>query len=331
MNLFVDHVKVLVRAGNGGNGCVSFRREKFVPRGGPDGGDGGNGGDVVFVADENLQTLLDFRYRHEFKADRGRHGKGADKTGRAGNDLIVRVPVGTIVKDLATDKQIADLVVAGQKVLIAIGGRGGRGNARFTTPTRKAPRIVEEGRDGEEKQLLLELKLIADIGLVGFPNAGKSTLLSRMSAARPKIADYPFTTLRPNLGLVKVNDQYQFVMADIPGLIEGAHSGKGLGHQFLNHIQRTRVLLMLISCESQDILEDLRVLQAELRAFSPDLALKPQIIAISKVDLLSEAMDLSEVKAAIGDTSLFEISSVSGKGMPDLLQEIVRVLKNRRE
>ena len=331
MNLFIDHVKVMVKGGNGGKGCLSFRREKYVPRGGPDGGDGGNGGDVIFVADVNLQTLLDFRYRHEFKADRGQHGKGSDKTGRAGKDLIVRVPVGTVVNDLVADKQIADLLVAGQEVVIARGGLGGRGNARFTTPTQKAPRIFEEGREGEEKNLLLELKLIADVGLVGFPNAGKSTLLSRVSAARPKIADYPFTTLKPNLGLVKVADQYQFVMADIPGLIEGAHSGRGLGHQFLNHIQRTRVLVVLISCESEDILADLRVLQSELEAFSPELALKPQIVAISKMDLSPDDLDIRALKNELGDTSLFEISSVSGKGMPELLQKVVHLLKKDQE
>ena len=249
--MFIDHAKIHVKGGNGGSGCVSFRREKHVPKGGPDGGDGGKGGDVVVQAASQLSTLLDFRYRPNFKAERATHGKGSDKHGKGGKDLIVKVPLGTIIKE--NEEIIADLVEEGQSVIVAKGGRGGRGNARFVSSTTQAPRDWEPGEFGEEKILELELKLIADVGLVGLPNAGKSTLISKLSAARPKIADYPFTTLKPNLGIVKYRDTGTFVVADIPGIIEGAHYGKGLGLEFLRHIERTKLLLILVDCTSEDL------------------------------------------------------------------------------
>jgi len=325
--MFVDWAKIYVKAGDGGNGCVSFRREKFVPRGGPDGGDGGDGGDVYLVANKHLRTLLDFKYRQHFKAGRGQHGRGSNQTGRRGEDVVIQVPLGTVVKDAQTGEVLADLVEPGQKVLVARGGKGGRGNTRFVTSTNQAPREAEPGQSGQERVLILELKLIADVGLIGFPNVGKSTLLARLSAAKPKIADYPFTTLSPHLGLVRLDEFDSFVMADIPGLIEGAHQGRGLGIQFLRHIERTKILLFLIECTRPHVRQDFEVLENELLSYSPALAQKPRILALTKLDLLSP-----------GDTPPYEafrdlpfpicgISAITGQGLDELLRIIQQKLK----
>ncbi len=284
---FIDEAEIHVKAGDGGVGCVSFRREKFVPKGGPDGGDGGKGGDVVFRANRQLGTLLDFQYKTKYNAGRGEHGLGARKTGKSGKDVVIEVPVGTLIRDAGSGKIIADLVNDNDEMVIAKGGRGGRGNEWFATSTNQAPRQFEQGEPGDERDLRLELKLLADVGLVGFPNAGKSTLISVVSAARPKIADYPFTTLVPNLGIVGVREGESFVMADIPGLIEGAHGGKGLGHQFLKHIERTRVLAFLIEGTSPDPLRDYLVLLEELDQFDEVLLEKPRLVALTKADILS--------------------------------------------
>ena len=329
--MFVDRAKIYIKAGDGGNGIVSFRREKYVPKGGPDGGDGGNGGHVILKVDPHLQTLLDYRYRQHFKAERGAHGQGSNKTGKSGKDLIIRVPPGTVVKDFETGAVLGDLVEPGQTLLIARGGKGGRGNARFATPTNQAPRTAEPGTPGEERTILLELKLIADVGLVGFPNAGKSTLLSRVSNATPKIAAYPFTTLRPNLGYVKVGDAFSFVMADIPGLIEGASEGKGLGLQFLRHIERTRLLVYLIESTSENPEEELKTLQRELQDYSESLAQKPAILAFSKVDLLPPE-ERKKRRAPRGFEGRFvAFSSVTGEGLEDLLTTIKEELEHLTE
>ncbi|HEY2924680.1 MAG TPA: GTPase ObgE [Candidatus Eisenbacteria bacterium] len=283
--MFADRASIEVVAGRGGSGSVSFRREKYVPKGGPDGGDGGDGGSVILAVNEHLRTLLDFQFRARFVAQSGAHGSGNKKSGRSGQDLRVQVPPGTIVTDAESGAVLADLVEPGAEFVAARGGRGGRGNARFATSTRQAPRKSEPGRPGEERKLNLELRLIADVGIVGFPNVGKSTLLARVSAARPKIADYPFTTLEPHLGLVRVREEQSFVMADLPGLIEGAHQGKGLGHEFLRHIQRTRTLLMLIDSASEDPAGDMEKLNRELREYSEDLTRKPTVVAMSRSDI----------------------------------------------
>ena len=280
--MFIDYATITVKAGDGGAGCVAFRREKFVPKGGPSGGDGGKGGNVVVVADEHIHTLMDFRYTKHYKAERGQHGQGSNKTGKSGNDEYIRLPVGTVIKDAETDAVLADLVSHGQTEVIARGGRGGKGNARYVTPTNQAPRDWEPGFPGEEKQIVLELKLIADIGLVGLPNAGKSTLLSRISAARPKVAAYPFTTLAPNLGIVQLDEFRSFVVADIPGLIEGAHTGKGLGYQFLRHIERKRIISILIDSTSENIQTEYQTLMNELESYNSDLTNKPKLIVFTK-------------------------------------------------
>ncbi len=329
MNLFIDQAKIEVKAGDGGKGCISFRREKYVPKGGPDGGDGGNGGNIVFKVDLNMQTLLDFHYLHFFKAKRGEHGKGSQKTGRRGDDLIIRVPAGTMVFEQDSRELLIDLVDPEQEFIIARGGRGGYGNMHFTTATHQAPRIAQDGGEGEERKLLLELKLIADVGLVGFPNAGKSALLSRLSAARPKIADYPFTTLTPNLGLVQVNESFRFVMADIPGLIEGAHQGKGLGIQFLNHILRTKILVLLVDSQSPDILHDYHVLIDEMEKFSSELAKKEKILVITKADLIIDKVMFKSITKPLKNIPYCLISAVTGNGLTDLLQLITNALKNR--
>jgi GTP-binding protein len=298
--VFVDEVEIQVRAGDGGRGCVSFRREKFVPRGGPNGGDGGRGGSVIIEADEGLGTLLDFRYRRHYVAPRGRHGEGSDRHGASGDDRVLRVPVGTTVRDRNTGLVLGDLTRHGERLDVARGGRGGRGNARFATSTRRAPRHAEPGAPGEERALRLELRLLADVGVVGFPNAGKSTLVSRLSAARPKIADYPFTTLVPTLGLVRLDEERSFVIADVPGLIPGAAEGKGLGLRFLRHLERTRLLVHLLDLDpgpGRDPVDDWRTIQAELETYSPELAARPQLIAANKIDLPGAGPRLARVTA----------------------------------
>jgi GTPase len=320
--VFADRASIHLVAGRGGNGCVSFRREKYVPKGGPDGGDGGDGGSVIFTVNPHLRTLLDFQSRTRFRADSGAHGSGNQRSGKSGEDLLVPVPPGTLVVDESTGATVADLVEPGATYVAARGGRGGRGNARFATPTRQAPRNAEPGTDGEERRIRLELRLIADVGLVGLPNVGKSTLLSRLSAARPKIADYPFTTLEPHLGIVRVDAERSFVMADLPGLIEGAHAGKGLGLEFLRHVWRTRILLVLIDSLSPDPGRDLGVLLGELEAYHEDLTRKPRIVALSRSDLAVDDRSAEPpfpLEAARWGGS---ISGVTGEGTRELLDQI---------
>jgi GTPase len=328
---FIDEVTIQVQAGEGGRGCVSFRREKYVPRGGPDGGDGGRGGDVHLEATERKQTLLDFRYRHLFKAPNGTHGRGKNQHGRGGEDLVLEVPVGTLVKDPETGEVLADLIRPGDRWRAAHGGRGGQGNARFATATRQVPRFAEDGQPGESRELRLELKLLADVGLVGLPNAGKSTLISAVSAAHPKIADYPFTTLVPNLGVVAYKDAPPFVMADIPGLIAGAHTGAGLGTRFLKHIERTRVLVHVVdlgSVNREAPLAPYHQIEHELRQHNPELALKDRVIALNKTDLVLSAADLESITTvyrAIGHP-VVRISALRREGLEELLQQIIMVL-----
>ena len=329
--MFLDRVKIRVRGGHGGNGVTAFRREKFVPRGGPSGGEGGRGGDVWLVADDSLNTLLHLRYNPEHTAERGRHGEGSNRSGREGIDTEVRVPVGTQVFDAETGEQLADLTADGQRWLAAKGGRGGFGNAHFATSTNRAPRYHQEGSAGEERELQLELKLIADVGLVGFPNAGKSTLISTISAAKPKIADYPFTTLEPHLGVVDLGDFRTFVVADIPGLIEGAHEGAGLGDRFLRHVERTKLLLHLIDLSSlagRDPVEDYEKINRELRAYDPRLAEQPQIVVGTKLDALDEPERLERLRAraARDGREFYAISAVANKGVRELVQATARTL-----
>ncbi len=319
--MFIDTAKVFVKAGKGGNGAVAFRREKYVPKGGPAGGNGGRGGNVIFLADSNLHTLLDFTYKRKYVAEDGVPGGTSLKDGKSGENIIVKVPVGTVIKDFETGKVLGDLIEDGQQVVIAKGGKGGLGNSNFATPTNQAPRKATPGKPGEELYVVLELKLIADVGLVGFPNAGKSTLISTISAAKPKIADYPFTTLEPNLGIVNYKDFNSFVVADIPGIIEGAHEGKGLGHKFLQHIERTKILLILIDIGSENFQKEYDVLLRELNQYSERLANKKKIVAISKVDILSdEELDQMPIgNFPEADEKIFKISSVSKKGISELL------------
>lgn len=321
--MFIDEVRILVKAGDGGNGCLAFRREKFVPRGGPSGGDGGRGGDVIFVATEHQNTLLQFRFNPEHKAERGRHGEGSNRTGAEGHTLEVQVPVGTIVYDEASGQRLYDFTHDGERFTVARGGRGGKGNARFATATHQAPTEHQPGRPGEEKRLRLELKLLADVGLVGFPNAGKSTLISTISAARPKIADYPFTTLEPHLGVVALPDYRSFVVADIPGLIEGAHLGQGLGIQFLRHIERTRLLVHLVDVSEatgRDPVQDFETVLGELASFSEDLVKKPMILVASKMDIAQDSSRVDALRAHAAERGLpyFEISSSTGLGIEKL-------------
>ena len=319
--MFIDYAEIFVKAGDAGNGSVAFRREKYVPKGGPSGGNGGKGGDIVLVADSNLHTLLDFRYKKKYIAEKGANGQSSLKDGKNGEDLIIRVPMGTIVKDKETGFVLTDLSENKSRFILAKGGRGGKGNSNFATSTNQTPRYAQSGKEGEELNVALELKLIADIGLVGFPNAGKSTLISTISAARPKIADYPFTTLKPNLGIVKYKDYQSFTVADIPGIIEGAHLGKGLGHEFLKHIERTGLLLLMIDVTSENIIYDYKTLLQELDKYSEILAKKEKIVGLSKIDLLAEE-ELKKIKKETQKEINEEIilfSAVSGKNIDNLL------------
>jgi GTP-binding protein len=319
--MFVDRAVIEVHAGPGGAGADAFRREKGVPRGGPAGGDGGKGGDVVLQGDGQLATLLDYSYRTTYRADRGEHGEGSNKTGRSGEDLVLRVPLGTAAYDEDTGALLGELLEEGQRLVVAEGGRGGHGNTHFKSSTHQAPREWEPGGEGTERRLRLELKLIADVGLVGQPNAGKSTLLAAVTAARPKVADYPFTTLEPNLGVVQMPGFRTFVLADLPGIIEGAHEGKGLGHQFLRHIERTRVLLLLIPVDAEDAQGELDRLRAELAAYSEHLARLPYVVGLSKTDLLPPGEEAPEV-AAPDSLGILGFSSVSGAGLSQALERL---------
>ena len=328
---FVDEAVIHVKAGNGGNGCVAFRREKFVPRGGPAGGDGGRGGHVILLADPSVKTLVDLHLQRTYKAENGQHGQGSNKHGADGKDLVIRVPVGTVVYDAETGELIADLVKAGQRVIVARGGRGGRGNAAFATPTRQTPVFAELGEPGEERTLRLELKLLADVGIIGYPNVGKSTLISRISAARPKIADYPFTTLVPNLGTVRV-DNFSFVVADLPGLIEGAHRGVGLGHQFLRHAERTSLLLHMVdiaAVEGRDPICDFETINEELRLYNPELAKKPQIVVANKMDLPNAPENLQRCLPYWRERGyeVFAISALTGEGIEPLVYRMAELVK----
>jgi len=329
--MFVDEVEIEVRAGDGGRGCVSFRREKYVPRGGPDGGDGGHGGDVIFEADPGLHTLLDYRYQRHYRAGRGVHGQGSNKTGASASHLILRVPVGTVVFDADTRGCLGDLAARGEELIVARGGRGGRGNARFASSTHQVPRQAEPGRPGERRRLRLELKLLADVGIVGFPNAGKSTLISKLSAARPKVAAYPFTTLTPHLGLVRVEDGRDIVLADIPGLVPGSAQGKGLGSRFLRHVERCRLLLNVIDLDpatGRDPIADFKALQAELQAYSPALAARPQVVAANKRDLPGSTIRIEPLEAFCQRAGLpcCAISALTGEGLASLLHTVAATL-----
>ncbi|MDA1141628.1 MAG: GTPase ObgE [Planctomycetota bacterium] len=328
MERFVDEASIFVKAGDGGNGCVSFRREKYAPRGGPNGGNGGDGGSIIFYTDPQVETLLDFKFRPKNQAKSGQPGMGNDKFGRKGEDLRLHLPLGTIVKDRDTDEILHDLDVPELEVVIAKGGKGGRGNLEFKHSTNQTPRYAEEGTDGEERWLKLELKLVADVGLVGLPNAGKSTFLSRVSAATPKIAAYPFTTLKPQLGLVAVNDKSRFVLADLPGLIEGAHRGVGLGDRFLRHIERTRILLFFLDTgglAETSPAEAFRILHHELASYSKDLAQKPALVAANKMDLTEAKDELERLQKEL-QMPIFPISAVTGEGIRSLLDAILQVL-----
>jgi GTP-binding protein len=321
--LFIDEAEIHVKAGNGGNGCVAFRREKYVPRGGPSGGDGGRGGSVILRSNQQHNTLVHFRFRPRHLADRGRHGEGSNRAGRDGEDLLLQVPAGTVVYDADSGEKLFDFSAHDQEFVAARGGRGGRGNARFATSTNQAPRHFEPGGEGEERDLRLELKLLADVGLIGFPNAGKSTLISRISAAHPKIADYPFTTLQPNLGVVLIDEIHSFLVADIPGLIEGAHLGHGLGTQFLKHIERTRLLVHLIDVSefsARDPVDDYHVILRELASFSAELPAKPMIVAATKIDVMQDRERLTRLEAFCREQGLplFAISGVTGEGVEQL-------------
>jgi len=329
--MFIDQATITVRSGKGGDGVVSFRREKFIPKGGPDGGNGGRGGSIIFRADRQLTTLMDFRYKRSYRAGDGDKGMSSNKTGKSADDLVIRVPAGTLIKDADHDKTYADLVSHGEEIIIAKGGRGGRGNAEFATPVIQAPRRATKGDQGEEKVIQLELKLLADVGLVGFPNAGKSTLISRISAAKPKIADYPFTTLIPNLGIVSVSEERSFVVADMPGLIEGAHAGKGLGIEFLKHIERTRVLVILIECTDDDLKGAYATLVHELKSFNDSMLTKPRLVAITKMDLADDKIKKNVRAAKFGKgIQAFPISSATGAGVKELVSAIWKKLSSKK-
>jgi GTP-binding protein len=320
--MFIDYTEIQLSAGNGGKGKVSFRKEKYIPLGGPDGGDGGRGGHIVFIADSNLRTLQDVRYSRKYRAEHGNGGGGARKTGRNGKDKIIKVPVGTLIKEKSSEKIIGDLVQSGQSIIVCNGGRGGKGNMRFKTSTNQAPRKAQPGELGESGDFEIELKILADVGLVGMPNAGKSTLLAHLSAAKPKIADYPFTTLEPNLGIVKYAEYHSFVMADIPGLIEGASKGKGLGHQFLKHVERNKVLLYLIDGTDPEPFKTFKTLEKEVLSFNPDLVIKPYVICRTKSDIefeLSKDWEKFEQEVNV-------ISSVSGYGLNKLVSKLTKAI-----
>lgn len=331
--MFVDEARIQVKAGNGGHGCVSFRREKFVPKGGPDGGDGGNGGSVVFLADPSKDTLLDFSGKHHWNAPKGQPGMGKKMYGTSGEDLVIPVPPGTLIFDADHDILLADLDTPGRSVVIAKGGRGGKGNWHFRSSTNQAPRYAEPGTDGQERAIRLELKLIADVGLVGMPNAGKSTLLRAISAARPKVADYPFTTLDPQLGIVELPGFRRMVVADIPGLIEGAQHGAGLGHAFLRHIERTKSIVHLLDLypmDGSDPAENYRTIRRELEAFSPALANKREVIAANKMDLATDDQALEHLMAELPDKEIFPISGASHQGLDSLLETLWRVVQEEK-
>lgn len=330
--MFIDYAKIIVKAGDGGNGAISFRREKYVAAGGPDGGDGGKGGDIYFEVSPNMNTLVDFRYKKKFKAENGKNGEGGHRYGKSGEDLVVKVPIGTIVKDSETGRIMADLSEPNQKQLILSGGRGGKGNSHFATSTRQAPRFAQGGEKGEEKELILELKMLADVGLIGFPNVGKSTFLSVVTDATPKIADYHFTTLEPNLGVVKSDYGDSFVIADIPGIIEGASEGTGLGLKFLRHIERTRLLLHVIDVsgiEGRNPVEDFKTINEELKKYSEKLSKRKQIIVANKIDIMQDESLLNDLEkmAKENNIEIFKISGVTGEGIKELLNRVTEVLK----
>jgi GTP-binding protein len=330
--MFIDQAQIWVKAGDGGHGCVSFRREKFIPKGGPDGGDGGKGGDVYFQAVENLDTLLDFAGKHHWQAQNGQPGSGSNKSGAGGEDLIVKVPPGTLLYDTDLDLLLKDLSEVGVKVRVCRGGNGGKGNKAFATSTHQTPRYAEPGKQGQERKMRLELKLIADVGLVGMPNAGKSTLISRCSAARPKIADYPFTTIEPVLGIVELSDYRRFVMADIPGLIEGAHAGAGLGHDFLKHIERTKILVHIIDImpmDGSDPAQNYRTIRSELEQYSKALAAKTEIIIANKIDLDPEGEAVANLKEKLNN-EVHAISAVTGQGIRELCEHLWQKVKELR-
>jgi GTP-binding protein len=334
--MFIDFAEIFIKAGDGGDGAVSFRREKYIPNGGPDGGDGGAGGNVVFKADTGLRTLMDFRYKRKYVAERGENGSKRNRSGKSGNNLVVRVPVGTLVKDKETGRIIADISDEGQEIIIARGGKGGAGNQHFATPTRQVPNFARNGSPGQEFTAILELKLIADVGLLGFPNVGKSTLLSVVSSARPKIANYHFTTLTPNLGVVSLGEGGSFVIADIPGLIEGAHEGAGLGHNFLRHVERTRLLIHVIDVaetDGRDAISDFEVINRELELYNPELAKRPQVIAANKIDALFEQEKLEKFRNEMESRGykVFEISAATNQGVDDLMRYTYEQLKTLPE
>ncbi len=333
---FIDKAKIFVKGGDGGNGCVAFRREKFVPLGGPSGGNGGKGGDVILIASSKLSTLMDFKYRRHFKAERGQHGSGSNMSGRSGKNLVIKVPVGTVVKDAETGEIIADLVKDGDKVVVAKGGKGGRGNASFKNSTRQSPDFAEEGEKGEERWIELELKLLADIGIIGFPNAGKSTLISVLSHAKSKIADYPFTTLTPVLGVMELDYGKSLVLADIPGLIEGASKGQGLGYEFLRHIERTKALIHLIDISDfreREPVEAFKSINNELKEYSKNLLKKPQLVVGNKIDLLSDKSYIDELKIYFENLGypFVAVSLATGEGLEKLKNEILNFYENIKE